>query len=100
MGVMRLLGGENRFVWMELAGDPKRLQIGKSTAAGEMAEVSGPSKHVGERFNSLDFHLGAGAASIKGMVVGINPSSKRVDDTSDRVRRFEHLAGIKWVEKG
>src|SRR5487761_1569977 len=98
MGVMRLLGGENRFVWMELAGDPKRLQIGKSTAAGEMAEVSAPSKHVGERFNSLDFHLAAGAASIKGMVVGVDPSCKRIGGTSDRVGWFEHLAGIEGVE--
>ena len=85
---------------MKLAGDPKCLQIGKGAAAGEVAEVGGPSEHGGEALNGLDFHLRAGAASIEGVVVGIDPGCKRIGCTSDRVGRLEHLAGVEGVEIG
>jgi len=44
--------------------------------------------------------LRAGTASIEGMVVGIDPGSKRVRGASDRVGRLEHLAGIEGVKIG
>jgi len=50
--------------------------------------------------NGLDLHLGAGAAAIAGMVVGIDDHGQCIGGSGHGMRRLEHLPGIKGMEIG
>ena len=50
--------------------------------------------------NGFDFHLGAGAAAVESVVVGIDPHRKRVGRARNGMGRLEHLSGVERMEIG
>src|SRR5207245_9882860 len=46
--VMRLRRREDRLAWMQLPGDPQRLEVCHRTAAAQMTEVRVPADHPGQ----------------------------------------------------
>ncbi len=98
MGVVRLLGGDDRLAGGELAGHPQGFQIGEGTAAGQVAKMLIPAEHRGDFCNRLGFHAGAGAAAVKGVIVGVEPRSHGIGRARNRVRRLEHLSGIQGMK--
>src|SRR6266702_3957249 len=65
-----------------------------------MAEVLGPVEHLCECGYGFDLKRGAGAATVEGVVVGVDRHGKRVGGAGDGVRRFEHLPGVERVGVG
>src|ERR1700744_630419 len=85
---------------MEWPGNPKRFEIGEGAAAGQVAKMGGPAKHVGQCTDSFDFKMRTGTSAVEGMVVGIEPHRHRISCARDGVRWLEHLSGVKRMEIG
>jgi hypothetical protein len=100
VGVVSLIGREDAFAGMELAGHPEGLKIGEGSAGGEVAEMLGEAEHASDFRDRLDFHLGAGAAAVAGVVVGVDGHGEGVSSSGDGVGRLEHLAGVEGMEVG
>ncbi len=54
----------------------------------------------GDFANRFYFHARAGAASVEGMVVGVDYHGERIGGAGQRVGRLEHLPGVKRMEVG
>ena len=65
-----------------------------------MAQELRPAEHAGDLGNGLNLHLGAGAAAIAGVVIGVDRHGQRIGGARHRMRRLEHLPGIERVEVG
>ena len=89
-----------RFAWGELPGDPQGLEVGHGAARGQVAQKLGPAEEASDRLDGLDLHLRAGPAAVAGVVVGIDGHGQRIGGPRHRMRRLEHLPGIKGVEVG
>ena len=104
MGVVGLRGGEDESgaggFGSQTRGDPEGFEIGDGSTAGEVAEMLGQAEHAGEVGDGFNFHGGAGAASVKGVVVGVDPGGEGVGGAGDGVRGLEHLAGVEGMEVG
>ena len=100
VSVVRLLRGDDALAGSQLACDPERLQVGKGSAAGEMSQKICPAKHCGNCANSFHFHARAGTAAVECVIVGIDVHGQRISGAGERVRRLEHLPGVKRMEIG
>ena len=100
MGVVRLLRSDNAAPGRDLPRNPQRFKVCQGAAGGKMAQKFGPAKHLRNLGHCLDLHLGAGAASVAGVVVRIDRHGQRIGGTRHRVWRLEHLPGIKGMEIG
>jgi hypothetical protein len=114
MGVVGLGGGEDEggaggfgsqagrvgVLGPKAAGDPEGFEVGDGSAAGEVAEMLGEREHAGEVGDGFNFHGGAGAASVKRVVVGVDPGGEGVSGAGDGMRGLEHLAGVEGMEVG
>ena len=75
--VMRLVGSDDPF-WGACSVSavpryPQRFKVGDGAARGEVAQVLViPAEHGGDFADRFDLHLGAGAAAVAGMVVGVD----------------------------
>ena len=97
---MGLLGADDPLAGRQLAGYPERLKVGESAAGGEVAQMFSPGEHGGDLGNRLDLHLRAGAATVSGMVVRVDLHGQGVGGSRQRMRRLEHLPGVKRMKVG
>ena len=100
VGVVGLIGGGDAVAGESLARDPESFKVGEGSAGGEMAEVLGEAEHLCELGYGFELHGGAGAASVEGVVVGVDRHGERIGSARDGVRRLEHLAGVERVGVG
>ena len=82
MGVVRLFRSNDTLAGSQLARDPECFQVGKGSAAGEMAQIFRPAKHAGDGANRFYFHARAGAAAVERVVVGIDRHGESVGGAS------------------
>src|SRR6267154_5286525 len=100
MRVVGLRAGQDFLSRMKLTGDPERFEVGYGAAATEMAEEIVPAEHCGDFGDCFFFHRGSSAAAIERVIVGIDPHSEGVSETSDGVRRLEHLPSVEGMKIG
>src|SRR5262249_51923843 len=98
MCVMAVLAVENLFAGLQLAGNPKNLEVGHGSATAEMTEKVFPSKHGGNFSNCFLFHRRSRAAAIQSVVVRVDPHGQGVCKPGDWMRRLEHLARVQRME--
>src|SRR5271170_1443228 len=100
VSVVGLVGGGDCFARHELASHPKGFEVREGAAAGEMAEVLRPLKHLCEGRYGFDLHGGAGATAVESVIVRVDRHGKRISGASDGVRWLQHLASVEGVGVG
>lgn len=100
MSVVGLIGGGNTLARCELAGDPQRFEVGEGSSAAQVAQMMRPVKHLRQRGDGFNLHGGAGTASVKRVIIGVDRHGERIGSAGDGMWRLQHLPCVERVGVG
>ena len=99
VGVMRFLAVGNALARMQFPGDIESLQVRDRAACRQVTEVRAEAEHPGQLRDDLLLHPGGGRSAVQRVVVRVDQHRREVAGHRGRVRRLEHLPGVRRVEE-
>ena len=96
---MRVLGVRYGFARINLAANPKRLEVCCGSAPGEVTKtISRIPEHLAQLSQHLALHHGRGTAAIDRVVVRVDHHGRHVCGHRHRMRRLQHLSRVLRVK--